>query len=107
MATPALIHELDWVENEFGRQKLVVAGTKITVHEIAEMVEHGTATIDWILENFNLTRAQVHAALSYYYAHQVEIDAEIEATNADVRQRATDAHQHLDQMRTRPQKTAE
>lgn len=101
MARPVAINLLGQIENEFGRPKLVIAGTKITVHEIAEMVGHGGATIDWILENFTLTRAQIHAALAYYYEHQTQIDDEIAATNADVKRRATDAQSHLAEMRAR------
>ncbi len=101
MATPVVINLLEQIENEFGRLKLVVAGTKITVHEIAEMVQHGGATVDWILENFALNRAQIHAALAYYYEHQAQLDQEIAATNTDVRRRATDAQTHLAQIRAR------
>jgi uncharacterized protein (DUF433 family) len=39
----------------------------------------------------DLTLAQIHAALSYYYGHQQELDAEIEHSD---RETATQAAQH-------------
>lgn len=55
-----------------------IAGTRITVHHLVVMVEHLGASTDEILEQYNLTPGQLHAALSYYYDHRAEIDRLIE-----------------------------
>lgn len=55
-----------------------VKGTRITVPDIAFRHRRGES-VDETLEAWpHLTPAQVHAALSYYYDHQSQIDAEVE-----------------------------
>lgn len=74
-----------------------IDGTRLTVHWIVGQLQGG-ATIDDLLEGYAhipLTRAQIHAALAYYYDHQAEIkdlmaaeDAafeEIKRENAEIR----------------------
>lgn len=54
-----------------------LAQTRLTVHSLIGQIKSG-ATIEELLEGYAhlpLTRAQVHAALAYYYDHQTEIDA--------------------------------
>lgn len=59
-----------------------VRGTRIPVWVLAAMHKQGD-TAEEILEAFpNLSAAQVHAALSYYYEHRVEVDAVIAVQNA-------------------------
>lgn len=59
-----------------------IAGTRIPVWVLAAMHKQGD-TAEEILEAYpNLTAAQVHAALSYYYDHRAEIDAVIAVQNA-------------------------
>jgi uncharacterized protein (DUF433 family) len=63
-----------------------IAGRRIGVHEIAALhLRHGAA-LDDLASNYNLSPAQIHAALAYYYDHRDEIDpilARIEALEAD------------------------
>jgi uncharacterized protein (DUF433 family) len=60
----------------------IIAGTTIEVSVIAiARTVHGQ-TPEQIADDYRLTRAQVYAALAYYYEHQAEIDAQIEAQNA-------------------------
>jgi uncharacterized protein (DUF433 family) len=54
-----------------------IAGHRITVQNIAIDLNAGMKPEDIIAERPSLTLAQVHAALSYYYANQQAIDAEI------------------------------
>jgi uncharacterized protein (DUF433 family) len=57
----------------------IVRGTRIPVKALAGYHRMGY-TLTEILEGFSgLTAAQLHSALSYYYDHQAEIDADIEA----------------------------
>jgi uncharacterized protein (DUF433 family) len=61
-----------------------IAGTRLTVHSIIGQLQSG-ATIDDLLDGYAhipLTRAQIHAALAYYYDHQQEIDDLLAAEDA-------------------------
>src|SRR5579859_6820097 len=53
-----------------------IDGTGITVHDIAGDYNNGL-TVDYMVEAFDLTPGQVHAALSYYFDHKEQIDQEI------------------------------
>ena len=60
-------------------ERPVVQGTRIPVKTLAGYHRMGY-TLDEILAGFpGLTVAQRHDALSYYYDHQAEIDADLEA----------------------------
>ncbi|MBC8099410.1 MAG: DUF433 domain-containing protein [Armatimonadetes bacterium] len=52
----------------------VIVGTGLKVAVMAPMYAHGYATLAWILENYDITAAQLYAAVSYYYDHRAEID---------------------------------
>ncbi len=57
----------------------VIAGTGVTVADVAAAkVFHGQDA-DGIADWYDLTLPQVYAALAYYYAHKEEIDADIQA----------------------------
>lgn len=49
----------------------------------------GTSSVEWMVENFELTHAQIYAALAYYYDHKVAIDREIAEAEAETRKTAT------------------
>jgi uncharacterized protein (DUF433 family) len=53
----------------------VITGNNLKVAYIAKMYLSGKTPIEWIAENYDITHAQIHAALSYYYDHQAELDA--------------------------------
>jgi uncharacterized protein (DUF433 family) len=54
-----------------------IAGTGVTIRRIASLHNQG-ATPEAIAERIgHLSLAQVHAALSYYYANRAEIDADL------------------------------
>jgi uncharacterized protein (DUF433 family) len=61
---------------EHRRGKPYIKGTGITVQNVVEDIASGLS-IEYIAEQFDLTLGQVHAALSYYYDHQDEIDRAI------------------------------
>lgn len=57
----------------------IIAGTTMRVQDIAIGYVHKGYSVDDLLTHYpHLNRAQVHAALAYYYAHKDEIDAQIE-----------------------------
>jgi uncharacterized protein (DUF433 family) len=60
-----------------------IRGTRVPVWVLASIHKQGDTPED-ILEMYsNLTAAQVYAALSYYYEHRAEIDAEIAVQNVE------------------------
>jgi excisionase family DNA binding protein len=59
-----------------------IDGRRISVHMIADQyVNHGVS-IERLAESFELTPAQIHAALAYYYDHRAEIDVLIAENDA-------------------------
>lgn len=63
-----------------------IVGRRITVADIATWYLQQNQSVDNIVRDYDLTHAQVHAALTYYYDHRLEIDtreaedlAEVEA----------------------------
>lgn len=55
----------------------LVAGTRVTVRTIAGYYQLGMSVDDILLSLSHLTPAQVHAALTYYFDHQSEIDEDL------------------------------
>lgn len=63
--------------------KVTISGTGVTVNRIVRWYKVGRSPEE-IAETFgHLNLAQVYAALAYYYANQVEIDAQIAAEEAE------------------------
>lgn len=58
-----------------------LAGRGITVDFIAELYNFGWTTDD-LMEHYELTPGQVHAALSYYFDHKEQIDQETRERHA-------------------------
>lgn len=54
-----------------------IAGRRITVDDVVIMHLRLNLSIDEISAKYNLTFAEIHAALAYYYDHQAEIDQQI------------------------------
>jgi excisionase family DNA binding protein len=59
-----------------------IEGTRITVQHVVEYHRIFGWEPSRIAESFRLTLAQIHAALTYYYEHQAEIDASLAADRA-------------------------
>jgi uncharacterized protein (DUF433 family) len=55
----------------------VVAGTGVTVKRVACWYQMGMTAEQIAQEITHLTLAQVHAALSYYFSHQEEIEQDL------------------------------
>ncbi len=55
-----------------------IAGRRITVADVTIWHEQMAMTPQQIAATYDLTLAQVYAALAHYHAHQDEIEAEIE-----------------------------
>jgi uncharacterized protein (DUF433 family) len=63
-----------------GGPKARIAGSRIRVQDVAIWYEKMRMTADEIVANYpTINHAEVFAALSYYWDHREEIEAEIEA----------------------------
>jgi uncharacterized protein (DUF433 family) len=59
-----------------GRAWIIGANTKV-IEVVLDRLAYGWSPEEMCFQHPHLSLAQVHAALSYYYDHQSEIDAEI------------------------------
>ncbi len=59
-----------------------IAGHRITVQNIAIWYERMGRTADEIAAEYNLTLAEVYAALAYYFDHRKEIERSIKEDEA-------------------------
>ena len=59
-----------------------ISGHRITVQNIAIWHERLGKSVDEIAAEYDMTLASVHAALAYYFDHQVEIDQSIQDGDA-------------------------
>src|SRR5688572_3860781 len=55
-----------------------INGKRISVHMIADQYVNYGVSAERLAESFDLTPAQIHAALAYYYDHRDEIEALME-----------------------------
>jgi len=64
--------------------RAIIAGTNFPVSSVANYIVKQGMLPEQLIQAFpHLTLAQVHDALSYYYDHQAEIDAEIEKNRGE------------------------
>lgn len=63
----------------------VVGKEHLKAEVVARMHTGGNASIEEVMEHYDLTRAQVHAVLAYYYENQVKLDVAYEETWNDPR----------------------
>ncbi len=55
-----------------------VSGTKVKVIEVAlDKIAYGWSPEEIYFQHPDLSLAQIHSALAYYYEHQTELDTEI------------------------------
>lgn len=82
MAT--VVHE--HIEKLSGQPARLSRLPRIWVAQIVmDYLAHGWSPDEMCRHHSHLTPAEAHAAMTYYYDHQAEIDAEIQAELSDVR----------------------
>lgn len=54
-----------------------IAGRRVTVADVAVWHERARMTADEISDAYDLTLAEIHAALAYYFDHRAAVDAHI------------------------------
>lgn len=59
-----------------------IAGHRITVHNIVVWHERLGRSVDEIATEYDLSLADIYAALAYYFDHREEIDRELEESLA-------------------------
>lgn len=69
--------------DEKGIPWITGANTKV-VEIVLDKLAHGSSPEEMHVQYPHLSLAQIHAALSYYYEHQAEIDADIERRDREV-----------------------
>ena len=85
-----------------------ISGTKVKVIEVAlDKLAHGSSPEEMHFQYPRLSLAQIHAALSYYYEHQKELDAEVqrgwqEVNELSAREANSPLQQRLRELRRRP-----
>jgi uncharacterized protein (DUF433 family) len=83
MATVTEIGSLISRRPEIRGGRSCVAGTGVSVRRIAQWHKMGLIPEEIVHKFGHLSLAQVHAALTYYYANQAEIDADLEAEDRE------------------------
>ncbi|MCI0712971.1 MAG: hypothetical protein L0154_22640 [Chloroflexi bacterium] len=90
--------------NQHGTPVLAETHTNIIPLGIAH--EMGTSESD-LLEQYGISRAQLHAALSYFYENREAIRAYQAETERLLDEHAVDGNKRLDELRKRRQQTDE
>lgn len=67
-----------------GKPKIV--GKRISVQHIVVWHEKIGKSVDEISTEFDLSHAEIHAALSYYFDHREKIDADIKKDQATIKE---------------------
>jgi uncharacterized protein (DUF433 family) len=78
----AVINSLIEIDKE-GVPWITGANTKV-VEVVLDKMAYGSSAEEMQVQYPHLSLAQIHAALSYYYEHQAELDAEIERWDGEV-----------------------
>lgn len=79
----------------------VVGSQQVKVRMVVNMAVRGGASIADVMEQYQLSAAEVHAALAYYYDNQAEFDTKHREDMLLLEQVGKPADEHLVQIRTR------
>ncbi len=73
-----------------------ITGANVKVIEVAlDKIAYGWSPEEMQFQHPNLSLAQIHAALSYYYENQESMDAEIARRKAEVEALAAKSRKHF------------
>jgi uncharacterized protein (DUF433 family) len=64
----------------------IIAGTTLMVQDVVAHHIYRKYDPEELAQQLQISLAQVHAALAYYYAHKAEIDAQIEENDRLIRE---------------------
>lgn len=80
----------------------VISGTNANAHLVANLAL--LDGVDAAIEQYNLTHAQVHAAISFYYDYQDEIEEKRTERDVHTRAAGVDSAQFLKELRDKAKK---
>jgi uncharacterized protein (DUF433 family) len=69
---------INYIERKSDSDYYRIIGKGVTVEFLSRLIDDPEWPIERICDNYGLTPAEVHAAWSFYYDHQAEIDHRIE-----------------------------
>lgn len=70
------------IERKPNSRQYRVVGKGVTVNYLAGLIDDPEWPLARICDEYDLTPAEVHAAWSFYYDHQVEIDTQLDEADA-------------------------
>ena len=86
---------LNYIERKPNSEHYRIVDKGVTVAFLSRLIDDPTWTVERICDNYGLTPAEVHAAWAFYYDHQSEIDAQLDAAAAEhIQAIQTDAARH-------------
>jgi uncharacterized protein (DUF433 family) len=97
-----LIAPINYIEIRDSRPVIAETGLKVAI--IANMIVHHDTSIPWVVENYDVTLAQIHAALSYYYDHAEELDRFVQEGDELAKKYGVSSEDMLEKIRERKQK---
>jgi uncharacterized protein (DUF433 family) len=68
---------------------------------VARMHVDEHASIEAVMEHYELSAAEVYACLAYYYDHREVLDRDLEIKLAEIGANATKSSEHLEAIRAR------
>lgn len=71
---------------------------------VARMYVDGDTSVEDVMAHYDLTTAEVHAALVYYYDNQAQLDTEYEQTLAEIRANAMTLDKFKEKISRNPRK---
>jgi uncharacterized protein (DUF433 family) len=82
--------------------KAYIAGRRhLKAEMVARMYVDGDYTIAEVMEHYNLSAAEVHAALTYYYDNREALDTAHHQKLEEIHAHSIDAQSHLATLRAR------
>lgn len=82
--------------------KAVVAGTRLKAYLVANLAR--VDGIDAAIEQYGLSRAEIHAALTFYYDNEGAIQMRLHEVEARLKANTIDGWKHIETMRKRVNK---
>lgn len=92
---------INYIERKPNSEKYRIVGKGVTVEFLSYFIDDPEWPLESICENYNLTPAEIHAAWSFYYDHQDEIDARLAAIEAENARHVKEAERRHQELRAR------
>lgn len=96
MEAPAPVHHIEIIDGN-----AIITRRHLKAEVVAAMVVYAGATIDETMAYYELTRSEVHAALTYYYDNKEAIDRGFAEAEAYVRAHGTDIKDKIAELQAR------